>query len=80
MGFVPADGFSGNLDRFFGVFVFYFAYYAFYDLVRATIGENGLCNFYDLFLLTLPFFALGFIIILFITDALIVKRMNKNAV
>lgn len=61
-------------------FVFYFAYYAFYDLVRATIGENGLCNFYDLFLLTLPFFALGFIIILFITDALIVKRMNKNAV
>ena len=60
-------------------FALYYAYYAFYDLVRATIGENGLCNFYDLFLLTLPFFALGFLILLFFTDALIVKKMNKNA-
>ncbi|MQP25734.1 hypothetical protein GFJ94_11735 [Flavobacterium sp. LMO8] len=59
---------------------FYFAYYIFYDLVKVTIGKNGLCNFYDIFLITLPLFAIGFIIIIFITDALILKRMNKNAV
>lgn len=60
-------------------FSFYYAYDAFYDLVRATIGKNGLCNFYDLFFLTLPFFALGFLILLFFTDTLIIKKMNKNA-